>query len=134
MKQLMSIFAGIGLTLAGLTAVPAVADAQPGRHGYRDHGPRAHHDDRRWDDRRWNDRRHRDDRRAWNDRRGYDGRRGYDDRRRWDERRRWDARRDRYGYRGERVVPGWSREAAAMGVDYRGPCHYVIRGGRRVCD
>ncbi|KQM27157.1 MULTISPECIES: hypothetical protein [unclassified Sphingomonas] len=123
MKKLMNIFAGIGLTIAGLTAVPAVADAQPGRHGYRDHGPRAHHDDRRWDDRR-----------HWDNRRGWDNRRAYNDRRRWDERRRWDARRgDRYGYRGERVVPGWSREAAAMGVDYRGPCRYVIRNGRRVC-
>lgn len=129
MQQLMNIFAGIGLTIAGLTAVPAVADAQPGRHAHRDHGPRAHHDDRRW-----NDRRHWDNRREWNDRRGWDNRRAYNDRRRWDERRRWDARRgDRYGYRGERVVPGWSREAAAMGVDYRGPCRYVIRNGRRVC-
>lgn len=129
MKQLMNIFAGIGLTIAGLTAVPAVADAQPGRHAHHDHGPRAHHDDRRWDDRR-----HWDNRRGWNDRRGWDNRRAWNDRRRWDERRRWDARRgDRYGYRGERVVPGWSREAAAMGVDYRGPCRYVIRNGRRVC-
>ena len=135
MKQLMSIFAGIGLTIAGLTAVPAVADAQPGRHAHRgDHGPRAHHDDRR----RWDDRRHRDDRRGWDNRRGWDDRRAWndrrrDDRRRWEDRRRWDGRRDRYSYRGERVVPGWSREAAAMGVDYRGPCRYVIRNGRRVC-
>ena len=120
MKQLMSIFAGIGLTIAGLTAVPAVADAQPGRHAYRDHGPRAHHHDRR----RWDDRRHRDSRRGWDNRRGYDNRRAWNDRRRWDNRR---------GYRGERVVPGWSREAAAMGVQYRGPCRYVIRNGRRVC-
>ncbi len=129
MKKLMNIFAGIGLTIAGLTAVPAVADAQPGRHAHRDHGPRAHHDDRRrWDDRRhWDNRRDGDNRRAWNDRR-----RG-DDRRYRDDRRRWDGRRDRYSYRGERVVPGWSREAAAMGVDYRGPCRYVIRNGRRVC-
>lgn len=129
MKKLMNIFAGIGLTIAGLTAVPAVADAQPGRHAHRDHGPRAHHDDRRrWDDRRhWDNRRDGDNRRAWSDRR-----RG-DDRRYRDDRRRWDGRRDRYSYRGERVVPGWSREAAAMGVDYRGPCRYVIRNGRRVC-
>ncbi len=119
MKQLMHIFAGIGLTVAGLAATPAAAEAQP-RHyaGRHDDGPRArHHHDRRWDDRR-----------GWNDRRGYDNRRAWNDRRR-DDRRRW----DRSGYRGERVIPGWSREAAARGVDYRGPCRYVIRNGRRVC-
>ncbi|MGN5373915.1 hypothetical protein [Sphingomonas hankookensis] len=123
MKLLLNIFAGVGLTIAGLTAVPAAADAQPGRHVQRDHGPRAQHDDRR----RWDDRRYRDDRRGW------DNRRAWNDRRRHDDRRRWDNRRGRYNNRGERVVPGWSREAAAMGVQYRGPCRYVIRNGRRVC-
>lgn len=118
MKQFMHILAGIGLTIAGLAAAPAAADAQPRHYSERyDHGPRARHQhDRRWDDRR-----------------GWDNRRAWNDRRRGDDRRRWDNRRDRYGYRGERVVPGWSREAAAMGVDYRGPCRYVIRNGRRVC-
>ncbi len=129
MKQLMKIFAGVGLTLAGLTAVPAMADAQPRHHAHRhDDGPRARDHDRR----RWDDRRHWDNRRGWNDRRGADNRRAWNDRRRGDDRR-WDGRRDRYGYRGERIIYGGSREAAAMGVQYRGPCRYVIRNGRRVC-
>ena len=129
MKQLMQIFAGVGLTLAGLTAVPAVADAHPRHHAHRhDDGRNARDHDRR----RWDDRRHWDDRRGWNDRRGWDNRRAWNDRRRWDDRR-WDNRRDRYGYRGERIIYGGSREAAAMGVQYRGPCRYVIRNGRRVC-
>ncbi len=130
MKQLMQIFAGVGLTLAGLTAVPAVADAHPRHHhaDRHDRGPHARDHDRR----RWDNRRHWDDRRGWNDRRGWDNRRAWNDRRRWDDRR-WDGRRDRYGYRGERIIYGGSREAAAMGVEYRGPCRYVIRNGRRVC-
>jgi len=124
MKQLMQIFAGLGLTIAGLTAVPAVADAQPRHHAHRyDDGRHARdHDRRRWDDRR-----------GYDDRRGWDNRRAWNDRRRGDDRR-WDNRRDRYGYRGERIIHGGSREAAAMGVQYRGPCRYVIRNGRRVCD
>ncbi len=129
MKQLMQILAGVGLTLAGLTAVPAIADAQPRHHAQRyDDGPRARDQDRR----RWDDRRQWDNRRGWNDRRGRDDRRAWNDRGRWDDRRR-DGRRDRSGYRGERIIHGGSREAAAMGVQYRGPCRYVIRNGREVC-
>lgn len=112
MQQLTQIVAGIGLALAGLTAIPMAADARPRVHAdrYAD-GPR----DWRDDDRRWNDRRQRHDRRAWN------------------ERRRGDDRRDRYGYRGDRIIHGGSREAAAMGVQYLGPCRIIIRNGRRVC-
>lgn len=130
MKQLMQIFAGVGLICTGLTAVPAMADAHPRHHAHRhDDGRHARDHDRR----RWDDRRHWDNRRGWNDRRGWDNRRAWNDRRRWDDRR-WDSRRDRYGYRGERIIHGGSREAEAMGVQYRGPCRYIIRNGRRVCD
>ncbi|KQN40444.1 hypothetical protein ASG37_01150 [Sphingomonas sp. Leaf407] len=122
MKKLLNIFAGIGLMLAGATATvsatPGVAEAQPhhardGRHDRRDdrRWDRDRRNDRRWDRDRRGDRRWRNDRRAGNDRR-------------------WGNSRYRGG---ERIIDPRSREARAMGVQYRGPCRYVIRNGRRVC-
>jgi hypothetical protein len=128
MKKLINMIAGIGLLLTGVAAVPAAAVAQRGPHV--EHRDRA--DDRRGEFR--DDRRYRDDGRRFSDRRDrrYRADRRYDrhDRRYRDDRR---YRGERYGQRGDRIIHGGSREAAARGVEYRGPCRYIIRNGRRVC-
>ncbi len=115
MKKFLNAFAAIGLLFAGaagtVAATPTAAEAQS-RYDGRDY--RDYRDGRRYD--RRDDRRWRGDRGWRNDRRWRDDRRG--------------------GYRnglGERVIDPRSREARAMGVEYRGGCRYVIRNGRRVC-
>jgi len=119
MKHLLSLFAGVGLLLTGTVATVAPVEAQAQSRNYdRDHrdSPRA---DRRYRD----DRRYREARRERNSRRYREARRGHDSRR---------YRDDRRGVR-ERIISPTSREARAAGVQYRGPCRYVIRNGRRVC-
>ncbi len=113
MKKLLSLFAGLGLFLTGTVATVAPVEAQAQSRSYdRDYrgSPRA-------------DRRYREVRRDRNARRYREARRAQQSRRYRDNRR---------GVR-ERIISPTSREARAAGVQYRGPCRYVIRNGRRVC-
>ncbi|MEP9402164.1 hypothetical protein [Sphingomonas sp. VNH70] len=124
MKTLLNAFAALGLLVtsatAAVVATPDTAAAQS--RDWRDGRGYDRRDDRRWRDDRRHDRRWRDDRR------GRDWR---------DDRRGRDWRGDRGRHRGpvvrERIIDPRSREARAMGVEYRGGCRYVIRNGRRVC-
>lgn len=121
MKTLLNAFAALGLLVtsaaATVVATPETAAAQS--RDWRDGRGYDRRDDRRWRDQRRNHRGWHNDRRWRNDRRD----------------RRW--RDDRGRHRGpivrERIIDPRSREALAMGVDYRGGCRYVIRNGRRVC-
>ncbi len=119
MKHLLSLFAGVGLFLTGTVATVAPVEAQAQSRSY----------DRDYRDNPRADRRYRDDRRYREARRDRDARR-YREARREQQSRRY--RDDRRGPR-ERIINPTSREARAAGIQYRGPCRYVIRNGRRVC-